>query len=104
MRRFNGCRSLPVLGLVNSMIDLLIDDGVFLPHGIADGFGDTEADTTAPAGFNKAVLRTCIKCITSVHEFRMQYDVALLWRRGFQIGQPFPGPEIFCAGNTALRH
>ena len=55
------------------------------------------------SGGNKPLLRTGVKGIFPVHEFRVEHDVALL-RGRLDVGEALPMHEILRPGHTGRRH
>lgn len=53
------------------------------------------------SGGNKPLLRTGVKGIFPVHEFRVEHDVALL-RGRLDVGEALPMHEILRPGHTAV--
>ena len=60
----------------------MVDFSVHNEFPVYDGFfhtgSESKSDATSLSGFDKSVLRPCIKSIFSLYKFRMQYHITLL--------------------------
>src|SRR5690606_1385383 len=102
--RTNGRRTLAVFDLIDRVVDFGVDDFFVVYFGVGDAVAESPAYTAAGARFDETVLWSGIECVLPLHEFRVQDDVALLPRVGFQVGQALPRNEVLRPGDAGLRH
>lgn len=100
---FDRYSSRSVLGFCKCMINSLTDNLFFINDSVFNIITQSESDSSAASGLNKAIHRSCIERIFSIHKFRMKYHVSLLRRtESFQVFQTFPGFQVFCSHNTCF--
>ena len=92
-------RTFPVLGFLDCMVMTVIDYLLIYDDNLFHTVNKSPSDSTAVTGINEAILRTCIKSISAIHEFRMKNYITLL-RSRFHIRQPLPIDKILRAGHA----
>ena len=72
--------NLRLLYFCDSVVNSWRDNGFLCADlSVGDILCKSEANAAARACLNEIVLRTCIECIHSVHEFGVEDNVSLLW-------------------------
>ena len=93
-----------VFDLLDGVIFTVVENDFLVDDGTLDARGQSPADAAALPRLDEVVLRAGIEGVLAFDEFRVENDVALLRRFGFEVGQPLPGLQVSGAGKAALRN
>ena len=72
--------ALSVLHLLDRVVDLGIDDDLFVDNGVCNVVAKAPPDSTAASGFDEACLGSRVKGILALDKLRVQHSIALLSR------------------------
>src|SRR4051812_13046239 len=87
-------RTLTILRFRDRVVAARLDHALVEHDRARDVFAESPADATAGAGFDEAVLWTCIERVASADELRVQHHIPLLLGAGDQIRESLPGHQV----------
>ena len=92
-------RTFTVLGLLDRVIESLIDDRLIFNNSLLHCINECPTDTTAATCVDETVLRAGIEGVLAVHELWVKNNVTLL-RLRLEVWKTLPVHQILCACNT----